>query len=180
MQTRRLPEGLAIPGFLSLLTQQEEESGKGVECVRVYCARSRGCPDASFYPSSGCPSWPPRCPYPVEASCLCLCWVSSDGKPGFTDSCNLGYWEIRKGLEDWGLVVGLTAQGGIVPINGEEKEIGSFNTTLPLVYPLGAAFGRLVGEVMALLFPDGILFDDIIYKILPGGYAVIGETRSTL
>ena len=33
---------------------------------------------------------------------------------------------------------------------------------------------------MAMLFPDGILFDDILYKILPGGYAVIGETRSTL
>lgn len=45
---------------------------------------------------------------------------------------------------------------------------------------LGAAFGRLVGEIMAMLFPDGILFDDIIYKILPGGYAVIGETHSHL
>jgi chloride channel 1 len=31
---------------------------------------------------------------------------------------------------------------------------------------------------MAMLFPDGILFDDIIYKILPGGYAVIGEIYS--
>jgi chloride channel 1 len=31
---------------------------------------------------------------------------------------------------------------------------------------------------MAMLFPEGILFDDIIYKILPGGYAVIGETYS--
>ena len=29
-------------------------------------------------------------------------------------------------------------------------------------------------------FPDGILFDDIIYKILPGGYAVIGKPHSTL
>lgn len=33
---------------------------------------------------------------------------------------------------------------------------------------------------MAMIFPDGILFDDILYKILPGGYAVIGETHSTL
>ncbi|XP_011912915.1 PREDICTED: chloride channel protein 1 isoform X4 [Cercocebus atys] len=53
-------------------------------------------------------------------------------------------------------------------------------TTMPIpcggfmpVFVLGAAFGRLVGEIMAMLFPDGILFDDIIYKILPGGYAVI-------
>lgn len=29
---------------------------------------------------------------------------------------------------------------------------------------------------MASLFPDGILFDGIVYKILPGGYAVIGES----
>uniref|UniRef100_A0A8C3VZC1 Chloride channel protein n=1 Tax=Catagonus wagneri TaxID=51154 RepID=A0A8C3VZC1_9CETA len=53
-------------------------------------------------------------------------------------------------------------------------------TTMPIpcggfmpVFVLGAAFGRLVGEIMAMFFPDGILFDDIIYKILPGGYAVI-------
>uniref|UniRef100_A0A4W4EZN8 Chloride channel protein n=1 Tax=Electrophorus electricus TaxID=8005 RepID=A0A4W4EZN8_ELEEL len=39
---------------------------------------------------------------------------------------------------------------------------------------LGAAFGRLVGEIMAALFPHGILFDGILYRIIPGGYAVIG------
>nr|XP_039328516.1 chloride channel protein 1 [Saimiri boliviensis boliviensis] len=59
-------------------------------------------------------------------------------------------------------------------------------TTMPIpcggfmpVFVLGAAFGRLVGEIMAMLFPDGILFDDIIYKILPGGYAVIGAAALT-
>nr|XP_004661202.2 chloride channel protein 1 [Jaculus jaculus] len=59
-------------------------------------------------------------------------------------------------------------------------------TTMPIpcggfmpVFVLGAAFGRLVGEVMAMLFPDGILFDDVIYKILPGGYAVIGAAALT-
>ncbi|POI34116.1 hypothetical protein CIB84_002132, partial [Bambusicola thoracicus] len=53
-------------------------------------------------------------------------------------------------------------------------------TTMPIpcggfmpVFVLGAAFGRLIGEIMASLFPDGILFDGIVYKILPGGYAVI-------
>lgn len=45
---------------------------------------------------------------------------------------------------------------------------------------VGAAFGRLVGEIMAWLFPDGILFDGIVYKILPGGYAVIGESNHLL
>ncbi|XP_075809623.1 chloride channel protein 1 isoform X2 [Microtus pennsylvanicus] len=56
-------------------------------------------------------------------------------------------------------------------------------TTMPIpcggfmpVFVLGAAFGRLVGEIMAMLFPEGILFDDFLYKILPGGYAVIVST----
>uniref|UniRef100_A0A8C3STE0 Chloride voltage-gated channel 1 n=1 Tax=Chelydra serpentina TaxID=8475 RepID=A0A8C3STE0_CHESE len=59
-------------------------------------------------------------------------------------------------------------------------------TTMPIpcggfmpVFVLGAAFGRLVGEIMATLFPDGILFDGIVYKILPGGYAVIGAAALT-
>ncbi|KYO46496.1 chloride channel protein 1 isoform B [Alligator mississippiensis] len=59
-------------------------------------------------------------------------------------------------------------------------------TTMPIpcggfmpVFVLGAAFGRLVGEIMASLFPDGILFDGLVYKILPGGYAVIGAAALT-
>ncbi|NXU83636.1 CLCN1 protein, partial [Xiphorhynchus elegans] len=59
-------------------------------------------------------------------------------------------------------------------------------TTMPIpcggfmpVFVLGAAFGRLIGEMMAALFPDGILFDDIVYQILPGGYAVIGAAALT-
>ncbi|CAM5080999.1 unnamed protein product [Eretmochelys imbricata] len=59
-------------------------------------------------------------------------------------------------------------------------------TTMPIpcggfmpVFVLGAAFGRLIGEIMASLFPDGILFDGIVYKILPGGYAVIGAAALT-
>nr|XP_033781550.1 chloride channel protein 1 isoform X2 [Geotrypetes seraphini] len=59
-------------------------------------------------------------------------------------------------------------------------------TTMPIpcgafmpVFILGAAFGRTVGEVMATFFPNGILFDGIIYKILPGGYAVIGAAALT-
>ncbi|NXD21594.1 CLCN1 protein, partial [Spelaeornis formosus] len=59
-------------------------------------------------------------------------------------------------------------------------------TTMPIpcggfmpVFVLGAAFGRLIGEIMASLFPSGILFDDILYQILPGGYAVIGAAALT-
>ncbi|XP_054043066.1 chloride channel protein 1 isoform X1 [Rissa tridactyla] len=59
-------------------------------------------------------------------------------------------------------------------------------TTMPIpcggfmpVFVLGAAFGRLIGEIMASLFPDGILFDGIVYQILPGGYAVIGAAALT-
>ncbi|XP_047239627.1 chloride channel protein 1-like isoform X2 [Girardinichthys multiradiatus] len=59
-------------------------------------------------------------------------------------------------------------------------------TTMPIpsgafmpVFILGAAFGRLVGEVMATLFPNGIVFDGILYRIIPGGYAVIGAAALT-
>lgn len=51
----------------------------------------------------------------------------------------------------------------------------SLNPELMMFKYLGAAFGRLVGEIMATLFPNGILFDGIVYRILPGGYAVIGQ-----
>ncbi|NXS98411.1 CLCN1 protein, partial [Jacana jacana] len=59
-------------------------------------------------------------------------------------------------------------------------------TTMPIpcggfmpVFVIGAAFGRLIGEIMAALFPNGILFDGIVYQILPGGYAVIGAAALT-
>ncbi|XP_051920974.1 chloride channel protein 1 isoform X2 [Hippocampus zosterae] len=58
--------------------------------------------------------------------------------------------------------------------------MSAVSTTMPIpsgafmpVFIFGAAFGRLVGEIMATLFPNGILFDGIVYRILPGGYAVI-------
>ncbi|XP_055065569.2 chloride channel protein 1 isoform X1 [Misgurnus anguillicaudatus] len=64
--------------------------------------------------------------------------------------------------------------------------MSAVSTTMPVpsgafmpVFILGAAFGRLVGEIMATLFPDGILFDGIVYQILPGGYAVIGAAAMT-
>ncbi|XP_058602720.1 chloride channel protein 1 isoform X5 [Onychostoma macrolepis] len=65
--------------------------------------------------------------------------------------------------------------------------MSAVSTTMPVpsgafmpVFILGAAFGRLVGEIMATLFPNGILFDGIVYQILPGGYAVIGQISHIL
>ncbi|MBN3277900.1 CLCN2 protein, partial [Polyodon spathula] len=53
-------------------------------------------------------------------------------------------------------------------------------TTIPVpcgafmpVFVIGAAFGRLVGESMAAWFPDGIHADGNVYRIVPGGYAVV-------
>lgn len=39
----------------------------------------------------------------------------------------------------------------------------------------GAAFGRLVGESMAAWFSDGIHTNSNTYRIVPGGYAVVGK-----
>ncbi|XP_067385045.1 chloride channel protein 2a isoform X4 [Channa argus] len=54
-------------------------------------------------------------------------------------------------------------------------------TTMPVpcgafmpVFLIGAAFGRLVGEIMATMFPEGIHADGSVYPIVPGGYAVVG------
>ncbi|XP_051989446.1 chloride channel protein 2-like [Xyrauchen texanus] len=54
-------------------------------------------------------------------------------------------------------------------------------TTMPVpcgafmpVFLIGAAFGRLVGESMAAIFPEGIHADNTVYPIVPGGYAVVG------
>ncbi|XP_052820809.1 chloride channel protein 2-like isoform X3 [Mya arenaria] len=42
------------------------------------------------------------------------------------------------------------------------------------VFTIGAAFGRLIGESMAAWFPNGLQSGDIVHKIVPGGYAVVG------
>lgn len=43
------------------------------------------------------------------------------------------------------------------------------------VFKIGAAFGRLAGEIMALAFPYGIPFEGFTTPIVPGGYAVVGK-----
>ncbi|XP_078094670.1 chloride channel K [Mustelus asterias] len=54
-------------------------------------------------------------------------------------------------------------------------------TTLPMpagyfmpVLIYGAVIGRLVGEVVALIFPNGIKSEGILNPIIPGGYALAG------
>ncbi|XP_067826629.1 chloride channel K isoform X2 [Heptranchias perlo] len=54
-------------------------------------------------------------------------------------------------------------------------------TTMPMpagyfmpVLIYGAVIGRLVGEVMALIFPNGIKSEGVLNPIIPGGYALAG------
>nr|XP_033778148.1 chloride channel protein ClC-Ka isoform X2 [Geotrypetes seraphini] len=54
-------------------------------------------------------------------------------------------------------------------------------TTMPMpagyfmpVFLYGAAVGRLIGEIVAYLFPTGISSDGVINPIIPGGYALAG------
>ena len=39
----------------------------------------------------------------------------------------------------------------------------------------GAAIGRLLGEALAVAFPEGIVAGGEINPIMPGGYALAGE-----
>lgn len=42
------------------------------------------------------------------------------------------------------------------------------------VFKIGAAFGRLVGEMVHMWFPMGVRYGGILSPIIPGGYAVVG------
>lgn len=46
------------------------------------------------------------------------------------------------------------------------------------VFKIGAAFGRLCGETMAVIFPTGLDFGGYSSPIVPGGYAVVGKSKS--
>lgn len=39
---------------------------------------------------------------------------------------------------------------------------------------IGAGFGRLFGEVLYQIFPNGIVYDGVANAIIPGGYALVG------
>ncbi|XP_051963636.1 chloride channel protein 2-like [Xyrauchen texanus] len=64
--------------------------------------------------------------------------------------------------------------------------MSALSITLPIpcgsfvpVFVIGAAFGRLVGEGLAMWFPEGINSEDGIYPIVPGAYAVVGAAALT-
>lgn len=42
------------------------------------------------------------------------------------------------------------------------------------VFKIGAAMGRIVGEVLHLYFPYGVRYGGRVSQIIPGGYAVVG------
>lgn len=44
----------------------------------------------------------------------------------------------------------------------------------PSLWP-GAGIGRLIGEALALAFPEGIVAGGVTNPIMPGGYALAGE-----
>ncbi|EDS40747.1 chloride channel protein 2 [Culex quinquefasciatus] len=48
------------------------------------------------------------------------------------------------------------------------------NLVLYLLFTIGAAFGRLVGEAMHLWFPYGVRYGGHLAPIIPGGYSVVG------
>ncbi|CAH1972148.1 unnamed protein product [Acanthoscelides obtectus] len=42
------------------------------------------------------------------------------------------------------------------------------------VFKIGAAFGRIVGELMHMWFPTGMRYGGTVAQIIPGGYATVG------
>lgn len=40
----------------------------------------------------------------------------------------------------------------------------------------GAGLGRLVGEVAAVVLPEGVHANGTVYSVIPGSYAVAGST----
>ncbi|XP_065217998.1 chloride channel protein 2 isoform X2 [Planococcus citri] len=42
------------------------------------------------------------------------------------------------------------------------------------VFKIGAAFGRIIGELIHMQFPNGIRHGKYIFPIIPGGYATVG------
>ncbi|XP_064456611.1 chloride channel protein 2-like [Ornithodoros turicata] len=96
-------------------------------------------------------------------------WTSND--LGVDEHVIVNHWGTTKGRIFLTLALfivnnlWMTALAATVPV-----PLGLF---IP-VFKMGAAFGRLVGETMAVLFPEGIRMGDNLNKVIPGGYAVAG------
>ena len=129
--------------------------------------------------SSGCRPWPPPSQCPVEPSC-----PSSSSVRACTPHRHGGRRELPAS-PCWGtrgcpqVSPSLAAPG---QRRGREAGSGAGRAPAPAPSPslwAGAAFGRLVGESMAAWFPDGIHADSNTYRIMPGGYAVVGKHQAS-
>ncbi|XP_078463859.1 chloride channel protein ClC-Kb-like [Lampetra planeri] len=91
---------------------------------------------------------------PVNQSSLWLEWANPDGGGVFATLC------VFIVMKFWMLILATT-----MPLPA-----GYF---MP-VFVYGAALGRLVGEVLAYIFPNGIKSEGTVVYITPGGYALAG------
>ncbi|XP_032935437.1 chloride channel protein ClC-Ka isoform X2 [Catharus ustulatus] len=105
-----------------------------------------------------------------------------EGGKGFIEPLEWGYWKC---IQPWrGIHRVWGYRGGIQFQEGCRKVVTSTSTifwgtswdlpTFPPPPNLGAAIGRLVGEVVALLFPRGLYSEGPPRPIIPAGYALAG------
>jgi hypothetical protein len=57
----------------------------------------------------------------------------------------------------------------------EGAGLGQHNCPLHPESVAGAAIGRLLGEALSFIFPEGIVAGGVVNPIMPGGYALAGE-----
>lgn len=61
---------------------------------------------------------------------------------------------------------------------GNYKNIRKYNKVIKwtrVCVRLGAGLGRLVGEVAAVVLPEGVHSNGTVYSLIPGSYAVAGN-----
>lgn len=125
--------------------------------------------------SSGCQPWPLPSQCPVEPSCPSSSSVrvcTPCGHGGRREPPASLRWRTR------GCPRVSSSPAVLGQRRGHEAGSGAGRAPVPAPSPslwAGAAFGRLVGESMAAWFPDGIHTDSNTYRIVPGGYAVVGK-----
>lgn len=125
--------------------------------------------------SSGCQPWPPPSQCLAEPSCLSSSSVRARTLQGHGRRRELPA-SLHWGTHGCPKVSPFPAAPG--QRRGCEAGSGARRASVPTLSPslrTGAAFGRLVGESMAAWFPDGIHTDSNTYRIVPGGYAVVGK-----
>ncbi|XP_062479569.1 chloride channel protein ClC-Kb-like, partial [Pezoporus occidentalis] len=76
-------------------------------------------------------------------------------------------------IQPWGGYRGCVHPGGGSPPAAPFWGVSGGVPTFPLLVS-GAAIGRLLGETVALLFPQGIHSEGALHPVVPGGYALAG------